>query len=59
MDENKFASLDNLELFLDYLKNMFARTSHSHNVIDITNLNTQDIVDDVLAQLPSAENESF
>lgn len=54
-----YASLDSLSAFLDRLKNTFANKQHTHVKSEITDFDVQDIVDEVIAQLPTAEGSEF
>jgi hypothetical protein len=59
MDDKKYASLNNLQLFLDNLKTIFSDVSHTHTKDEIVDLDISEIVDAVIEQLPNAEEGNF
>lgn len=59
MDDKKYASLNNLQLFLDNLKNIFSDVSHTHTKDEIVDLDISEIVDAVIERLPNAEEGNF
>lgn len=58
-NEQKYASLSVLQLFLDNLRGVFANASHTHTKAEITDFDIQEIVDTVIEQLPNAEEGNF
>lgn len=59
MSDKKYVSINRLQTFLNNLKNIFANKSHTHTKNEITDFNVQEIVDEVLRQIPAAEESEF
>lgn len=59
MDNKKYVSLNNLQIFLDNLKIIFSELNHTHTKYEIVDLDMSEIVDEVLNKLPRAEEGSF
>ena len=59
MPDKTYASLNTLSVFLNNLKNIFASITHTHTKNDITDFDIQEIVNEVIDQLPEAERSEF